>query len=174
MVTFAYADNSEAVAKSLGEFQEAMADQAPALGQIADDFRELVAEQFATEGRAAGAAWAVRARRGGPRGRPGQTPYQLAQGPAQGLPLLVRTGALRDSLTRPGAAGRVEQMDRQTLSIGSRLPYALFHQTGTRRMAARPIIVLNDERTAKWTGFVRGVIEEKTALLGAKELGGPK
>jgi phage gpG-like protein len=82
----------------------------------------------------------------------------------------VRTGALRDSLTQPVAPGHVEEMDRQTLSMGSRLPYALFHQTGTRRMPARPIIVLSDDRAAKWTDFVRSAMEEKTHLLGAKEL----
>jgi phage gpG-like protein len=61
-------------------------------------------------------------------------------------------------------------MDRQTLSVGSRLPYAIFHQLGTRRMPARPLIVLSDTRSARWSEFVRNAIEEKTALLGAKEL----
>jgi phage gpG-like protein len=77
---------------------------------------------------------------------------------------------LRDSLTRRGAAGHVEEMDQQTLSVGSRLPYAIFHQLGTRRMSARPLIVLSDTRSARWSEFVRNAIEEKTALLGAKEL----
>ena len=168
MITFAYADNSEAVTKSLGEFQGAITNQQPGLAQIADDFRELIARQFASEGRTAGTMWAARKSSlvgAAPRGRPGQ---------GHSLPLLVRTGALRDSLTQPVAAGHVEESDRQTLSIGSRLPYALFHQTGTRRMPARPIIVLRDERTAKWAEFVRAAIEEKTPLLAAKQMGGEK
>ena len=187
MITFAYSDNSQAVAKSLAGFQDAMADQAPALGEIADDFREMVARQFASEGRAEGMPWAARhhpsvpsslrrgsAKRGVVKARPGQALYRMVTGQAQGLPLLVRTGALRDSLTRKGAAGHVEELDRQTLSIGSRLSYALFHQLGTRRMAARPIVVLSDARGAKWTAIIRGAIETQSALLGAKELGGGK
>jgi len=170
MITFAYSDNSVAVEKSLAGFQAALADEASALGEVADDFREMVAEQFATEGRSEGTPWASRARRGGPRGRPGQAQRHPARGQAQGLPLLVRSGALRASLTRKGAAGSIEDIDGQTLSIGSRLPYAIFHQFGTRRMPARPLIVLSDARSARWTEFVRRAIEEKTHLLGAREL----
>jgi phage gpG-like protein len=64
----------------------------------------------------------------------------------------------------------VEEIDGETLSIGTRLPYAIFHHLGTRRMPARPIIVLSDERNAKWAEFVRRAIEEKTPLLGKAQL----
>ena len=87
-------------------------------------------------------------------------------------PLLVRTGALRDSLTTPGAAGSVEELDGGSLTLGTRLPYAMFLQLGTRRMPARPLIVLSDERSQRWTEIISSAIEEKTALLGTKELGG--
>jgi hypothetical protein len=46
----------------------------------------------------------------------------------------------------------------------------MFHQLGTRQLPARPLIVLSDGRAAKWTEFVRSAIEEKTVLLGAKQL----
>jgi phage gpG-like protein len=157
MITFSYADNSEAVGKALDAFQDSLADNSPALREIADDFREMVAQQFASEGRAGGAPWAIRKSRGGARSR------------SAGWPLLVRTGTLRDSLTAPGAA-HIEEMDARSLTLGSRVPYAMFHQLGTRRMPARPMIVLTDERRAEWTEIVRGTIEEKTVLLGAKEL----
>lgn len=165
MIAFTYADNSEAVAKSLGDFQAAIANQEGALQQVADDFREMVAQQFATEGRAEGTPWAPRES-----ARVGADGVRPLRGERRS-PLLVRTGALRDSLTRKGATGGIEALDGQTLSIGSRLPYAIFHQLGTRRMPARPLIVLNDARAAKWTGFIRSAIEEKTPLLGMKELG---
>jgi phage gpG-like protein len=168
MITFTYSDNSEAVEKSLAGFQAALADEASALGEVADDFREMVAEQFATEGRAGGTPWAPVA----PRSRRG-TGVPPVNTRRMRVPL-VRTGALRDSLTRKGAAGSMEDTDGQTLSIGSRLPYAIFHQFGTRQMPARPLIVLSDARSAKWAEFVRRAIEEKTHLLGAKELGGQR
>jgi len=167
MITFSYADNSEEVNKTLDAFQDALADPAlagPALREIADDFRVMIAQQFASEGRAEGTPWQPR-RKGGSQARPGR-PDQI------GMPLLVRTGALRDSLIGPGAAGHVEELEDGAITLGTRLPYALFHQLGTRHMPARPIIVLSDERSAKWTEIVRGAIEDKTVLLGTKELGG--
>ncbi len=167
MISFTYADNSEEVSRALAGFQDALADNAPALREIADDFREMLAEQFASEGRAGGTPWA--GRRGGPRGRPGQGRHRRVRGQAQGLPLLVRTGALRDSLIGLGA-DHVEEMDGRSLTLGSRLPYAMFHQLGTRFMPARPIVVLSDERSQRWTEIVRRAIEGKSALLGTKEL----
>ena len=92
----------------------------------------------------------------------------------QAAPLQVRTGALRDSLTTPGAAGGVEELDGGSLTLGTRLPYSMFHQLGTRRMPARPLIVLSDERSQRWTEIVQNAIEEKAVLLGAKELGATK
>jgi phage gpG-like protein len=161
MIEFTYTINSQPVEMALENFQASLADQTAALREIADDFREMVARQFASEGRAEGTPWAPRAGRGGPRGRPRQ---------AQGLPLLVRSGALRDSLIRPSALGHVEDLKAQSLEIGTGLGYALFHQTGTRRMPARPIIVLSGARSERWVEIVRGGIEEKTVLLGKEKL----
>lgn len=157
MISFTYADNSEALGGSLADFQSALAESEPALRQIADDFRAVIERQFESEGRAGGTPWAPR--------------RDILQRTPTTQPLLVRTGALRDSFIRPGAAGHVEEITDQTLTLGSRLPYAIFHQTGTRRMPARPIIVLKEERTSRWTEIATRTIEGKTVLLGAKELG---
>jgi phage gpG-like protein len=168
VISFTYEDNSEAVNEALAGFKGALADNAPALRAIADDFRETIAQQFASEGRAEGTPWPARksSRGVGTTRRVARTrrPDQI------GTPLLVRTGALRDSLIGPGAAAHVEENDGSSLTLGSRLPYAMFHQVGTRHMPARPIIVLTDARSQRWTEFVRRALEEKTALLGAKEL----
>ncbi|MFB3921597.1 MAG: phage virion morphogenesis protein [Terriglobia bacterium] len=186
MIKFTYADNSEEVSKALESFQAALADNTPALREIAGDFREMIAEQFASEGRAGGTPWTARNTSGGAdiasgRGRtmsakrkPQTWRRSAMSAPPSGRgntsPLLVRTGALRDSLTRTGA-GHIEEMDEGSLILGTRVPYAMFHQLGTRRMPARPIIVLTGERAQRWSGFVRNVIEQKS-LLGANELGG--
>jgi len=172
MITFAYADNSETVTKSLANFAAAISDQGEALREIADDFREMMAERFASEGRAEGTPWAERKSRsrvGAVRPSTGSGPRAKPRGEP---PLLIRTGALRDSLTRRGAAGSFEELDETTLALGSRMPYAIFHQLGTRHMPARPLIVLTEARAAKWTEVVRGAIERRTTLLGLKELGG--
>ena len=165
MIAFTYADNSEEVSKALAGFEDALEDNAPALREIADDFREMIAQQFASEGSAGGTPWPPRKSVGAAR-RFAQSGRGIAS------PLLVRTGALRDSLIGLGAAGNVEEIDARSLTLGTRVPYAIFHQLGTRRMPARPIIVLSDARTERWTEIVRSAIEEKIVLLGTKELGG--
>jgi phage gpG-like protein len=138
-----------------------VADQAPALARVADDFREMMARQFASEGRAEGTPW------------PELSPATLRRQRAR-TPILYKTGALLRSLAEPGAAGHVEELEGYSLTLGSRLPYALYHQTGTRRLPARPIIVLSGARSERWTEIVRQQIAEKTLLLGPLQLGGSK
>lgn len=218
--------NAKPVLDGLDAFAASIADVAPALQTVADDFREMIEEQFATQGSAGGTPWAplapstLRRRRGG-------------------LTILESTGALRGSLTDAGAFGHVEAFDGFTasgpsLNLGSELPFAIFHQTGTgigfgetevpsavqfskpaagafrmpraagerkmsprraprstkkpsrpaprqtrasagpgrgRALPMRPIIVLTDERQAQWIEMVRQSVEQKTAVLGAEELG---
>ncbi|MBZ5545368.1 MAG: phage virion morphogenesis protein [Acidobacteriia bacterium] len=176
MITFTYTDNSEAVDKALANFQSSLADQAPALQALADDFRAMIAEQFASEGRAEGTPWAPRKspRVGAGLAPPSATLASPFLSAGQAPPLLVRTGALRDSLIGPSAPGHIEETDEASLTIGSRLPYAMFHQLGTRRMPARPMIVLTDARAERWLQIVQQQINEKILALGAKELGGEK
>jgi phage gpG-like protein len=159
MIQFTYALNSKPVENALATFEESLADQSPALGAIADDFRVMIAQQFATEGRAEGTPWAE------------LTASTLRRRRASAS-ILYETGALLRSLTEPGAAGHVEELEGYSLTLGSQLPYAGYHQSGTRRMPARPIIVLSGTRAERWTEMVRSAIEEKTALLGVKELRG--
>lgn len=159
MVEFTYSINSEPVAEALANFQVSLADQTPALRRIADDFREMIARQFATEGRAEGTPWAPLA------------PSTLRRRRARSSPILQSSGALLRSLSLAGAAGHVERLEDQSLAIGTSVPYALFHQTGTRRgLPARPIIVISGARSERWMEIVRGGIEEKALLLGEKEL----
>ena len=161
-MTFEGSLNSENVDRALENFQASLADNSEALAAVADDLRRMMAEQFATEGAAAGTTWAPRAT------------STLCKPLPHRSGILNLTGALLGSRTDPGAAGHVEQIDSAQLLFGSALPYAGFHQTGTRRMPARPIIVLAGDATARWLEIVRNSIEEKVALLGTWELGGSK
>jgi phage gpG-like protein len=158
MIEFTYAVNSEPVENALATFQQSLAEQSPALMRIADDFREMIAQQFASEGQAEGTLWAELA------------PSTFRRRRAS-TSILYETGALLRSLTGPGAGGHVEELEGYSITLGSRLPYAGYHQTGTRRMPARPIIVLSGTRGERWTEIVRRSLEEKTLLLGSKELG---
>ena len=159
MIQFTYALNSAPVENALATFEESLAEQSPALRRIADDFRAMIAQQFATEGRAEGTPWAELA------------PSTLRRRRAS-TSILYETGALLRSLTEPGAAGHVEELEGYSLTLGSQLPYAGYHQSGTRRMPARPIIVLSGTRAERWTEIVRQQIAGKTLLLGTMQLGG--
>jgi len=158
MIEFTYVLNPEPVEKAVAGFQESLADQQPALAAIADDFREMIAEQFASQGGAEGTPWAPLA------------PSTLRRRRASPS-ILYATGALRRSLTEPGAADHVAELEDESLTLGTRLPYAFYHQAGTRRLPARPIIVLSEARAQRWTEIVRSAFEEKVTLLGSKDLG---
>ncbi len=154
--------NSDAVDRSLDSLQASLEDESCALRTIGDDLREMIAQQFATEGAAGGTPWAPLA------------PSTLRKKRDSRSGILDVTGALLASLVDAGAAGHVEESDGQQLIFGTALPYALFHQTGTRRLPARPIIALTGDSTDRWLEFFRASIEGKTVLLGARELGGKK
>lgn len=55
-----------------------------------------------------------------------------------GQPILRRTGAMAAALTESGAPGARRDVSGDSLTFGtSGVPYASFHQTGTRRMPTR-------------------------------------
>lgn len=160
MNAFQVSMNSDSLDHALADFQSSLAGDSPALAAIADDLREILAEQFSTEGAAGGSPWAPLA------------PSTLRKAHAARVGILQVTGALAASLVDKDAPGHVEECDGEQLLFGTGLPYAVFHQEGTRRMPARPIVALAEESTARWLDAFRGGLEEKTTLLGASELGG--
>ena len=104
---------------------EHVADLRPALNAIADQLRDANRRQFESEGRFGSGGW-----------DPLSADYARAKARSfPGRPILVRTGALRRSLTeRPFG---VEEIGRQTMEVGSDLVYAQYHQHGTRKMPRR-------------------------------------
>lgn len=102
-----------------------------ALHDAARNVRSNIALQFASEGRFSGAPWLPRKAR---RGRPNLRP------------LLFSSGRLLRSLTDHDDPEHVEEIEAgrsagvASLLIGTRVPYAAFHQRGTRYLVARPIL----------------------------------
>jgi phage gpG-like protein len=92
--------------------------------RISEELRQRIREQFLTEGAAYGQHWLERKRE---------------TRSSQGKPLLFRTGRLQRSFQQEGP-DHIEESDGTTLTFGSRVPYAIFHQIGTRNMPARPIL----------------------------------
>ena len=63
--------------------------------------------------------------------------------------ILVETGALRDSLVTIGGPGNVHEAMQRGMVFGTDVEYALFHQTGTSRMPARPPVGMAEETLDK-------------------------
>jgi phage gpG-like protein len=58
--------------------------------------------------------------------------------------ILVRTGDLERSLTMNSARGSIRDIGLSTATFGTDIPYARWHQSGTRNMAQRkPVFVPN-------------------------------
>jgi len=120
--------------RGIARFADGVADYRPIWPVIEDDFYAQMKDQFKSQGSAGGDKWAPLS--------PEYADYKEAHFP--GKPILERTGALLDSLTNPNSPNGVRIEERKTLTLGSRLPYALFHQVGTKKMPARPEIQLTE------------------------------
>ena len=80
--------------------------------------------------------------------------------------ILVDTGALRTSLVDVGGTGNVNTVASHSLIYGTDVEYALFHESGTKRMPARPLAGLSEtlvnklaDRIADMTAKVVGETE---------------
>lgn len=63
-------------------------------------------------------------------------------------PILKASGRLLSSITSPGSESINLIINKQTLLLGSTVPYGIYHQLGTAKMPARPWILIGAEQTA--------------------------
>ena len=75
--------------------------------------------------------------------------------------ILVRTGRLMRSLASK-TTDTIEEITSRDLRIGTGIPYAIYHQKGTKKMPARPLIALTQKLLDKWTGLFAEHFEEKS------------
>ena len=120
--------------RGIGRFADGVSDYRPIWGVIEDDFYAQEKAQFASQGTEGGAGWKALS--------PDYAGWKEAHYP--GKLILQRTGDLYSSLTSGSDPNAVKIEERKSLTLGSRVPYALFHQKGTNKMAARPEIMLTE------------------------------
>jgi hypothetical protein len=91
--------------------------------------------QYASEGASGGSGW------------PALTARYAAwkQKHYPGQPIGVLTGAARTALTDPTGAGAVLLPGQTSFTVGTDLPYPIYLQLGTRKMAARPPMQVTDD-----------------------------
>jgi len=78
-------------------------------------------------------------------------PATIARKRKMGYPLdiLIQTKTLMRSLTTK-TSYTVEDIRPREMTIGSSVPYGQYHQTSTKRMPARPLIVVTDDLRRDW------------------------
>ena len=117
-----------------------------AAGKIRDDFLDEVGESFSSRGRSTGTQWA-----------PLSPVYAAWKNSAYpGRPLLVLTGRMResfDSNSRDLIYNR-KQKNYKMLTLGTRVPYAGYHQSGTSKMPRRPLFVVSKEIGKRWGEYL--------------------
>ncbi len=121
--------------RGLARFTEGVADWRPIWNVFADTFYSYIKAQFASEGaEALGSKWAQLS--------DAYAAWKAVHYP--GKPILERTGRLLASLSSSKGAGAVYEPKPKSLTIGSTVPYAIFHQKGTEKMPQRKEIVLSE------------------------------
>lgn len=91
-------------------------------------------------------------------------------------PILKRTGRLEGSITNPTHPETISSiLNRKVLLLGSRVDYGRYHQTGTKKMPARPFLLIGPEQVAPqginnrekaWTNILKNYVRDVTAKSG--------
>jgi phage gpG-like protein len=132
-------EGAEALAYAFVSLDAYLSDLRPAWPGVAEEAREHARERFAAEGP------------GWPGLSEAYAPRKAARHGAQKI--LHASGALEASLTEEGAEGAIYEPEADSLTVGSRLPYALAHQEGYDEIGlpARPVYDVEElaERAAR-------------------------
>lgn len=125
------------VDRGIARFADAIADYRPVWSVIEDEFYAEEKAQFASEGAEGGEKWAPLS--------PEYAGWKAVRYP--GKPILQRTGSLMKSLTSPLDPNAVRVEGRKQLTLGSKLPYGIYHQSiePRRVLPRRPEIMLTKQ-----------------------------
>jgi len=122
-----HGEGFDAFGMVLDRFSHRLRDPVPVWEQIADRFVDLQAANFANQGKTMSNGWSPLSANYGR--------WKARHYPGRGI--LVRSGELRESLAEKLG---IREMNKQSMTVGTQLPHARFHQYGTSNMPARPLI----------------------------------
>jgi len=124
---------------------------------VATVFHKSMRQQFSSQGAYGSGSWAPLS--------PAYGAWKERKHP--GLPIMELSGRLGDSLMDAfGNADSTYEATEDTLRIGTKTPYARFHQYGTGRMPARPLIALTEADKAEIVKIVRDSFANEATELG--------
>lgn len=136
--------------RGIARFADGVTDYRPIWPVIEDDFYAQEKAQFRSEGAEGGEKW--------PELSAEYAGWKEAHYP--GKPILQRTGDLVASLTSGTDPNAVKKEERKTLTLGTKIPYAIYHQSPKPRkvLPRRPEILLTE-------AFKRGVTRHLQVYL---------
>lgn len=123
-------------------------DATPAMTLLARFWYKELAKNFDTAGRHASGGWAP------------LKPATVADKRRRGLDrrILHATLRLRRSLTQAGAPDGIRVITAHSAAIGTTVPYARFHQSGTSKMPRRRPLELNEQARKRSVKIVQRYI----------------
>lgn len=144
--------------RGIARFSDGVSDYTPIWPVIEDEFYAEEKAQFASEGAEGGEKWAPLS--------PAYSEWKEAHFPGQ--PILQRTGDLERSLTSRNDPNGVRVEARKQLTLGSRVPYGIYHQsTAPRtRLPRRPMINLTSAFKATVMRQVQAYLVEIATKVG--------
>lgn len=144
-LTFAVEGEAQ-VDRTLARFAENVGDATPVWEKLADRFAVIETRQFDSEGAYGSGGW--------PALSPKYAAWKARHFP--GAPILVRTGAGRDSLThRPFG---IEVIRPESMTIGSGLDYLRYHQGGAGNNPQRRPVELPENERRSWVNMIQRFI----------------
>lgn len=126
------------LSRGIERFADDVKDLRKPFKEIAASFKKIEEKQFGSQGGYGSGGWAA------------LRESTIARKERGGYPMtiMVRSGALRDSLTK-GASGAIVEIHPLDLTLGTGLPHAIFHQKGIG-VVARPLIQLTEQDKRDW------------------------
>lgn len=130
------------VDRTLARVADDITDARPLWDKLANDFGRIESAQFASQGAYSG---------GWPALSPRYAAWKSRHYP--GKPILQRTGALhRDLTARPYG---VERITGESMTVGTDLPYARYHQTGGGSLPRRRPVEFDEATRRRWVGIIQ-------------------
>jgi phage gpG-like protein len=137
----------EQLKRSLSRFGEHAKDLSEPFREIVKDFHKIERRQFETEGSYGSGGWQPLS--------PRYAEWKAKKYP--GRPIMVLSGLLKESLLGDNPYS-VELVTPKSMEVGTVINYAIYHQKGTSKMPARPLIQLTEDDKKRWIKFIQAYL----------------
>lgn len=134
------------------QFSRAFENFSSRIADLTEPFREIQLEFYDTMANVFAAEGAFEDRTKWAELSPNYRAWKQRKFP--GRKILELTGKLKSSLITSGSEGNVSVVTPTEMSVGTTIPYAIYHQKGTSRMPMRKIIHLTQEQKLRWVHII--------------------